>query len=243
MLTERPLLVSHLILSSLGTRLFLHHGDRVPPEGPILLVSNHRSFMDAPLLMVATNRSIRFACHHYMSQVPVMREVVTQLGCLPLDKPEHRQRRFFIQATQLLQQRQIVGIFPEGTPPMVKVTPAQTVGGFQRGFMHLALRAEVPELAILPVAIAAAEETCRLVAPLKLLSWFDPSEPLFRQEGWHPMVIYQRVNVLVGHPRWLTSEERQSYQGRAAKSLVNELSNHCREEIKQLLHQSYAERS
>jgi len=239
MLTERPLLVSQLLLSSLGTRLFMHHGDRVPVEGPILIVSNHRSFIDAPLLMVATNRSIRFACHHYMSQVPVMRQVVAQLGCLPLDKPECRQRRFFAQATQLLQKQQIVGIFPEGTPPMVKVTAPGSVGDFQRGFMHLALRAEMPDLAILPVAIAAVEETCTAVAPLKLLSWFDPSEPLFRQGGWHPMVIYQQVNVLVGRPRWLTSSERQRYQGRAAKALVNELSHHCREEIKQLLHQSY----
>lgn len=232
---EKPLLVSQLLISALGTQVFLHHENRIPLAGSLLIVSNHRSFVDASLLMVAINRSIRFACHRYMSQVPVMREFVEQLGCLPLETPKHTQRSFFQQATQLLQARQVVGIFPEGTPSMIHVPQPQEVGAFYRGFVHLALRAPVADLAILPVAIATIQETCRQAVPLKLLSLFDPFEPLFQQEGWHPMVIYQRVNVFVGRPRWITSVERQAYHSKEAKSLINELTNHCQAEIKHLL--------
>jgi 1-acyl-sn-glycerol-3-phosphate acyltransferase len=239
MLLHDPLFLSQQLLAALGTQIFSYHQDRVPSSGAVLVVSNHRSFMDAPLLMAAINRPIRFACHHYMGQVPLMREVVTRLGCFPLDAPQQRQQNFFDQATQLLQIQQAVGVFPEGAQPMVQPAKAEKVGEFHRGFAHLALRAPIQDLAVLPVAIASYEESINSVVPLRLLSWFDPSEPLFDQEGWHPMVIYQRVHILVGRPVWITASQRQSYQGKRAKAVVADLTAHCHSEISSLLYQGY----
>lgn len=235
--SDSPLQISRLLLTGLGTQLQVHYGDRVPTTGPLVVVSNHRSFMDAPLLMAALNRPIRFACHHYMSQVPVMREVVAQLGCFPLEASEQRQQSFFRRSIQLLQTQQIVGIFPEGAQPMVQYTPPGHVGEFQRGFGHLALRAPVPDLAVLPVAIVATQEAVNSAVPLRLLSFFDPSEPLFDQAGWHPMVIYQRATVLVGRPYWIRAIDRDRYQGKCARSSVADLTHKCHSEIETLLHQ------
>lgn len=235
-----PLFISQQLLALIGTRTFVYHQDRVPRDSAILVVSNHRSFVDAPLLMAATDRSIRFACHHYMGQVPVLREFVTRLGCFPLDEPGQRQRSFFHKATQLLQAKQAVGIFPEGTEPMVQLTHPKAMGEFQRGFAHLALRAPIQDLAILPVAIASHGEATTSPFPLKLLSWFDPSEPLFDQPGWHPMVLYQHVNVFIGRPIWITNSQRQDYQGKQAKSLVTDLTHHCQTEINDLLRSSFS---
>jgi 1-acyl-sn-glycerol-3-phosphate acyltransferase len=81
----------------MGTRLFVYHEDRIPQDSAVLVVSNHRSFMDAPLLMAALGRPVRIACHHYMGQVPIMREIVKQLGCFPLEEPQQRQQAFFQQ--------------------------------------------------------------------------------------------------------------------------------------------------
>ena len=231
--SAQPLQLSRLLLAALGIRLYTQHQDRIPPAGPVLLVSNHRSFLDAPLLMAA----FRFACHHYMGQVPVMRDIVEKMGCFPLDLPEHRQQTFFNQAVQLLQSQQVVGLFPEGAEPMVKQTLPKQVGVFQRGFAHLALRAPVQDLVVLPVAIVSDAEATNAAVPLRLLSLFDPSEPLFSQEGWHPMVIYQRVNLLVGRPQWISPAQRQHYQGKQAKALVTELTQQCRTEIDDLLRQ------
>lgn len=233
-----PLLISRQVLDLLGTRTFVYHQDRIPQDGAVLVISNHRSFMDAPLLMSALDRSIRFACHHYMGQVPVLREFVTRMGCFPLDTPDHRQRSFFHQATQLLQSRQVVGVFPEGAEPMVQLTQPDEVGAFQRGFAHLALRAPIENLAILPVAIAPQTELTTSPFPLKLLSLADPSEPLFNQSGWHPMVFYQRVNVAIGRPIWLTSAQRQQYSGKHARTVVTDLTEQCQSEIHDLLRQS-----
>jgi 1-acyl-sn-glycerol-3-phosphate acyltransferase len=127
---QSPLFLSHQLLTLLGTRFFCHHQDRVPQESPVLVISNHRSFMDAPLLMAAMQHPIRFACHHYMGQVPLMREFVTRLGCFPLDAPDQRQQSFFHQAIHLLQTHQIVGLFPEGAQPMVKPTQPQEMSDF-----------------------------------------------------------------------------------------------------------------
>ncbi|NJN56471.1 MAG: 1-acyl-sn-glycerol-3-phosphate acyltransferase [Leptolyngbyaceae cyanobacterium SL_5_9] len=239
MFLHDPLFISRQLLAALGTQLFSHHQDRVPTSSAILVVSNHRSFMDAPLLMAALDRPIRFACHHYMGQVPLMREVVTRLGCFPLDAPQQRQQTFFDQATRLLQTQQAVGVFPEGAQPMVQNTQTEKLGQFHRGFAHLALRAPIQDLAVLPVAIASHQESTNSVVPLKLLSWFDPSEPLFDQEGWHPMVVYQRVHISIGRPLWITASQRQSYQGKQAKKIVADLTAHCHSEISSLLHQGY----
>jgi 1-acyl-sn-glycerol-3-phosphate acyltransferase len=233
---DRTLLISRCFLAGLGTKMFLHREDRIPQESPVRVVSNHRSFLDPLLLTAALGRSIRFACHHYMGQVPVIREVVTTFGAFPLAAPEHRQQHFFDQATTLLQGGEMVGVFPEGAEPMVKFTQPTTVGKFQRGFAHLALRAPVRDLAVLPVAISSFEEqSMRSGIPLKLLSLFDPSEPLFDRSGWHPAIVYQRVNVSIGRPYWITVDRQQQYRGKQAKAVVAELTEHCQGEIAQLL--------
>ena len=277
---QTPLLLSHLLLSSLGTQVSLNYAERIPQDGSLIVVSNHRSFMDAPLLMTVLSQPIRFACHHYMGQVPVLREIVTALGCVPLDSASQKQQ-FLRQASQLLQSRQTVGIFPEGAQPMVQQTAPNQMGAFQRGFAHLALRTDksaqldrpeadgltrsprqnvaVPptqdvavsprhnmavspprNVAILPVAIAAREESVCPAIPLPLLGLFDPSEPLFQQLGWHPLVLYHQVRVLVGRPYWVTPSQRQRYRGKQGKIVVNELTQYCQTEIAHLLDQGCA---
>ncbi len=230
-----PLQISRWLLAATGTRMFVSNQDRVPTESAVLVVSNHRSVIDAAVLMAAVGRPIRFACHHYMGQVPVLRDMVKKVGAFPLDAPEHRQHSFFGQAIRLLQSGQVVGVFPEGAPPMVSLTPPNSMGKFQRGFAHLALRAPVPVLAVLPVAIASIEESNNSALPLKLFSFFDPSEPLFDQPGWHPLVIYRRATILIGRPWWITPSQREQYQGKQAKTVVAEITSYCHEEIGSLL--------
>ena len=233
-----PLEISRALMAALSTQMFRYYEDRIPQDASVLVVSNHRSFMDALILMAALSSPIRFACHHYMGQVPVMREIVIgQFGCFPLEETQNRQQSFFSQSQMLLQSRQMVGLFPEGTEPMVKFTVPNQMGEFQRGFAHLALRADVQDLAILPIAIASLEEVNTSGFPLRLLSVFDPSEPLFNQPGWHPLVIYRRVAVLIGRPYWITPQQQKKYHGKQARTVVAELTEHCHGEISNLLRQ------
>jgi 1-acyl-sn-glycerol-3-phosphate acyltransferase len=239
MFFNAPLHLSRNLLAALGTEIHVHYQERLPTTGAVLVISNHRSFLDAPLLMVAMNRSIRFACHHYMSQMPALKEMVSALGAFPLDAPGQRNKTFFRQAVGLLQTHQVVGIFPEGAQPMVQASPPQELNPFHRGFAHLALRVPTQQLTIVPMAIAATQETQYPVAPLQFFSWFDPSEPLFHQAGWHPAVIYHRVHLLVGRPIAITDTQRDQYRGKQVSSLAKQLCQACHSEIAQLLHQGF----
>lgn len=232
---ETPLNVSRSLLGAVGTKVSLHHPERIPATKSILVVSNHRSLLDAPLLMAALNRPVRFACHHYMSRVPVLREMVSAMGAFPLDAPGKRQHQFFKKSVEFLLSGQAVGIFPEGAQPMVQVSRANQLSPFHRGFAHLALGAQVHDLAILPVAIASTEEDTHRLAPLKLFNLFDPTEPLFNCGGWHSAVVYRRVHLLIGYPIWIGEEQRQNYGGRQAGPMAKQLTHSCMQQISGLL--------
>ncbi len=217
----------------MGIRISVHQLAPLP-RSPFLMIANHRSFLDAPLLVAATAQPVHFACHHYMSQVPVMNEIVNALGCFPLDGPQQRGRTFFKQATDFLQSHQSIGVFPEGTKPMVQLTLPDQVGSFHRGFAHLALRAPVDDLKIVPTAIVALEEKQQDTIPFQLLGWFDPSEPLFQQSGRHPAVIYRKVAVVIGEPI-STADLQQHYHGKQAGRVASELADTCQNKIQTLL--------
>ncbi|MEM6449464.1 MAG: lysophospholipid acyltransferase family protein [Cyanobacteria bacterium P01_D01_bin.105] len=229
-----PLEFSRWMLFSMGVNVRLYNEARLP-KTPFLMISNHRSFLDAPLLVVATQRPVHFACHHYMAQVPVMKNVVTALGCFPLDDPQQRGRTFFKQATQFLRSQESIGLFPEGAGPMLDIPAPDQVGPFHRGFAHLALRAPVDALKIVPAAIVALEEKQQDTVPFKLLSWFDPTEPLFNQPGLHPAVIYRDVAVTIGEPIAIEDWARESYHGRQAAQTVADLCGQCHERIQAML--------
>ncbi|MEO0758945.1 MAG: lysophospholipid acyltransferase family protein [Cyanobacteria bacterium J06648_16] len=232
-----PLVVARWMLFLSGVRLSVHYSDRQPAHQHVLLVSNHRSFLDAPALMAALGHPVRFACHHYLGQVPVLSDIVRSLGCFPLPAPQRQGMSFFQQATAYLQQQQTVGIFPEGAVPMIEPTPRHRVAEFNRGFAHLALRLPIEDLVILPVAIASHRERCERVIPLKLLQLFDPSEPLFDQAGWHPAILYERVSVILGRPITITDRQREHYHGRRAGQLAAEIAETCHDEVTTLLRQ------
>ena len=237
MFFDTPLYLSHSLLSAFGTKTSIYYPERIPNTKKILVISNHRSFLDAPVLMTAMNRSVRFVCHYFMSQVPLMREMISVMGAFPLDASNQPQKKLFQQSTNFLQSFQAVGIFPEGAQPMVQVNLPNKLSSFHRGFAHLALRVPVEELAILPVAIASTEEKRHSLAPLKLFSLFDPSEPLFDCWSWHPAIVYRHVNILFGHPIWITETERQQYRGKGGRLLAKELTQSCSHQIAELLAQ------
>jgi 1-acyl-sn-glycerol-3-phosphate acyltransferase len=239
--STEPLSIAQQSVAILRTQMSVQgqFPDPFPGQGPILLVSNHRSFMDPLVLMAAAQRSIRFACHPYMQQVPGLRQMIHQLGCLPLDSQQTGQRNFLRRAEEALQRQQPVGIFPEGGTAMVAPPPLYRVGPFNRGFAHLALRAKVTDLNVLPVALLALQEQRLPSLPLSLFSHFSPSEPLFRGDGWHPILLYRKVVVLVGQPWVVTEQQQQAYRENGARSVLRDLTGYCQTQVQQLLQQGY----
>ncbi len=90
-----PIKISLTLLGVAGISTSYRHLDRIP-NNRLLIVSNHRSLFDAPLLMRAIGRPVRFACHYYMSQVPVLHQATMLMGAFPLESGRQCQASFFV---------------------------------------------------------------------------------------------------------------------------------------------------
>lgn len=58
--------------------------DPLPPEGPAILVCNHRSSVDPFILAAATHRVLSFLIAHEYCGIPVMRAFFQHIGCVPV---------------------------------------------------------------------------------------------------------------------------------------------------------------
>lgn len=227
--------ISRSLLEAFRIKTAFYYRERIPQDIPLIVISNHRSFLDAILLIEAVPTRLRIACHHYMGKTPGLKEVINLLDCFPLAAPAQKQQHFFSTAERLLDSQQWVGLFPEGAQPMVEPTMPGEIGQFQRGFAHLAYRLPIDNLAILPVAIASIRETIYPTFPIRWLSMLDSSEPFFQQKGLHPLVMYHSVKVLFGDPYWITTDDKARYSGKAGIKLANNLVTSCEEQIRDLL--------
>ncbi len=87
------------------------------------------------------------------------------------------------------------------------------------------------------MAIASLDETIYPTIPIRWLQNFDCDEPLFNRSGLHPMLIYHRVQLLIGCPYSISAEQKLEYKGKQGKKLAINLTDYCREQIQQLLQQ------
>jgi 1-acyl-sn-glycerol-3-phosphate acyltransferase len=221
------------VLGWLGIDVEVQNLERLPQSGPLLIVCNHRSFLDPFLLTSFLNTPINFVCHRYMGNVPVLREVLQTCGCFPLTNSEWYPD-LLQHSTELLDRGKTIGIFPEGAAPMLETPAPNGLCPFYRGFAHLALQATVPNLRILPVAILSQAEMQLPAVPLSLLHRIDPLEPLFDRDGWHPAVIYQEVAIRIGYPLEIATY-RDRYHGRQAGRVVRDLTATLSDRVADLL--------
>ncbi len=219
----------------LGLKSQVQNPERIPEHGALLIVSNHRSFLDPLLLTSFLGTPISFVCHRYMGNVPILKELLQTCGAFPLTNQSWHQR-MLQDAKDLLHQGKTVGIFPEGAAPMLNTDSPHHLSPFYRGFAHLALQAAIPHLQILPVGIYAGTEMRWPAVPLSLLHQIDPLEPLFQQKGWHPAVFYQDVSIRVGKPFTIDSYQDR-YHGKQAGAVVRELTQVMTAEVTYLLGQ------
>ncbi len=225
------------LLGLLGIKVTVQNLEYLPnasaQSNPLIVVCNHRSFIDPFLLTSCLNIPINFVCHRYMGNVPVLREVLQTCGGFPLSDGDWYPN-LMQHATDLLDRGKTIGIFPEGVSPMLNPPPPKDLCHFYRGFAHLALQTAVPNMQILPVAICSKSEWKCPAVPLSLLHQIDPSEPLFKSDGWHPVVLYQDVILRVGQP-FSIKPYRDRYHGRQASMVVKDMTTLLSRQISELL--------
>lgn len=130
------------IVSAPMFRLRVEGRERVP-RGPAILVAQHRSWLDPPLLAMVTGRPINFLVMESMYHKPWALWFYRRLPAIPVSSGAAlgAMRR----ALRRLGQGELVGVFPQG-----RVVPEGRDGRFHPGAALLAAHAGAP---VIPVAI------------------------------------------------------------------------------------------
>jgi 1-acyl-sn-glycerol-3-phosphate acyltransferase len=128
-----------------GLRLKVLGHENIPASGPVLIVSNHISQADPPILGVA----IRPRRSHYMAKaelfrIPWLRRAIHRMGAFPVERGGADRRAVRI-AKEILGRGDLLLMFPEGTRhPDGRLRPGLPGAG------SLGL---VPGLTVVPAAI------------------------------------------------------------------------------------------
>jgi 1-acyl-sn-glycerol-3-phosphate acyltransferase len=119
----------------------------VPPYGPLIIVANHQSYFDSPLLSTSIPRRTRFLAKDALFKGPVVSWLLRSYGAYPLSR-NSADIGAYRWALRQLERDRAIALFPEGT---------RTLGGMRKahpGVALLALRSQAP---ILPVGITGTE--------------------------------------------------------------------------------------
>ncbi len=139
--------VSWLIISLLY-RLRVSGVERIPEQGPALIVCNHVSFMDALLVMGSVRRPIRFVMYYKIFNIPLLNFLFRHAKAIPIAAAKEDpalMAQAFEQIDAALAAGELVGIFPEG-----QITRDGEFNVFRPGVEKILAQRPVP---VVPMAL------------------------------------------------------------------------------------------
>ncbi|GAA4865303.1 lysophospholipid acyltransferase family protein [Saccharopolyspora rosea] len=104
-------------------RVRVHGAERIPESGPVVLVSNHSSMLDGPLLFGTLRRPVVFLIKREMFR-GALGWFLRRIGQLSVRRGEP-DRTPLLAAVRVLRAGGMVGVFPEGTRGAGDVDNAQ----------------------------------------------------------------------------------------------------------------------
>ncbi len=159
--------------------------ENVPQTGGVMLVANHVSYLDPPLLGSSVDRMVHFVAKAELFKIPLLSWALPRVGAFPVARGA-ADRKSIRHAIDLLKSGEVVGIFPEGTRSRTgEMLPPQ------RGAAMIAIRTGVP------------------IVPVGLSGTFRP----VRWKTWRPE--FRRISVKIGEPLDLSGIDLESREASA----------------------------
>jgi 1-acyl-sn-glycerol-3-phosphate acyltransferase len=154
--------------------------ERIPEEGPAILVCNHVSYVDALVITAACRRPIRWVMDHQIFRVPVLSFFFRTARAIPIapakEDPgvlEHAYERIAAE----LSAGELIGLFPEG-----RLTSDGEMSEFRGGVMRILEKTPVP---VVPMALSGLWQ-----------SLFARNRDKLR----HAMRLFPKIRLAVGEP-------------------------------------------
>ncbi len=102
----------------LVARYDYREGSKIPKTGPVIVASNHLSYMDAlafAFFLFANGRAPRFLGKVQVFRVPIIGKILLAAGQIPVERESKEARVALSYALQLLEMGHQVAVYPEGT--------------------------------------------------------------------------------------------------------------------------------
>ena len=136
------------ITANLIYRLRVVGGERIPAEGPAILVANHVSFVDWLIFASVSARPVRFVMTHEYFKLPLIRFLFRDAKVIPIAPgcvDAELRERAYDRIAEELEEGELVFVFPEG-----EITRDGELRPFRPGIERIVDRTPVP---VVPMAL------------------------------------------------------------------------------------------
>ena len=120
--------------------------DNIPPQGPAILISNHVSYMDGPIIDAGCKRRVRYLIDEDIYHVPGIHHLMVLNRAIPIAPNRKSVEAAFDQISAGLKAGDLICIFPEGF-----LTFTGGLGRFRPGIEWIIRRDPVP---VIPIALS-----------------------------------------------------------------------------------------
>jgi 1-acyl-sn-glycerol-3-phosphate acyltransferase len=142
---------ARFLLAVSGARVHVEGLDKLAPDASYVLVANHASYMDTPLVLAHIPLQFRFFAKQGLFRIPLLGGHLRRAGHLPVARDNPRASlKSLTEGARLVRERGVsVLLFPEGGR-----SPAE-MREFKEGAAYLAIKAGVPAV---PIGIVGTRE-------------------------------------------------------------------------------------
>ncbi len=155
--------------------------ENIPESGPVIVASNHVSFVDPLIIGGVIRRPVRFVMYYKIFELPVLKFIFRTGKAIPIagrkDNPEILEQAYK-NIHEVLDEENVLGIFPEGG-----ITSNGEINSFKPGIEKIV--SEQPVM-VIPMAL------CNLWGSL-----FSRRDPLLKRR---PYKFRARIELRIGKP-------------------------------------------